>query len=128
MTVPELSLDEQVRELRGALEGAVEVLAAAGYSAERYRFLTEGERASPLWAKARRVWEAVRPEGAFIVRYGSGTRGPERAYTTLEAALAAAVDSVEEGDGCPESIESGGTRLMDRTAILGAWEDRHDPG
>ena len=126
MTVPEPALAERVRELQGALEGAVEVLAGAGYTEERYRLLTEAERVSPVWTRARRAWETARPPASFVVRYGPAARGSERAYATLEAAVAAAVDAVEEGDGA-ESIERAGIRLMDRTAILGVWQDRHDP-
>lgn len=123
-----LEMIEQIRELRAALDGAVEVLEAAGYSQEKYDGLTDGERDSAIWSAVQRAWQAAGAGSEFVLRYSIGGKRGARAYPTCEAALEAALEGLELGEGCPEAIERRGSRLLDSAAILSAWEDRHDPG
>lgn len=126
-----LELIGEVRRLRAALGAATAALEAAGLTPEAYRALPEAERESPRWRAARELWEAAGAgPGAhpFVLRYADGSGRPPRAFPTREAALEAAVEALEMGDGYPEAIEEDGVRLMDCTAILRAWEERHDPG
>lgn len=120
-----LELIGEVRELREALRGVVSVLEEAGFTREAYRALEEAERASPRWRAVRRAWEAGGDAPEYVLRY---TRGEARTFRTPEAALAAAVESLEMNEAYPEAIEVEGTPVMNTAAILRAWEERHDPG
>lgn len=123
-----LEMVEQIRELRAALEGAVQLLEAVGYSRERHDELTNRERDSSAWRAVRRAWEAAGSGSEFVLRYTIGGKSVPRAHPTRKAALEAALEGLELGEGCPEAIEQRGIRVMDSAAILSVWEDRHDPG
>ena len=120
-----LELIGEIRELREALRGVVSVLEEAGFTREAHGMLDEAERGTPAWRAVARAWEACGAAPGCVLRY---TRGPARTFPTPEAALAAAVESLEMNEAYPEAIEVEGTAVMDTAAILRAWEDRHDPG
>lgn len=124
-----LQLVERARELRAGLRGAVEALEGEGYTHAAWEVLTPEEREAPVWRAVRRSWELMAETPAAVLRFSRGGESLTRAFPTPEAALHAAIDTLEMCDGYPEAIESeSGEQLMDTAAILRAWEDRHDPG
>ena len=123
-----VELCQRLRELRGALEGAVTVLDGAGYSLEAYYALDEAERESPTWRAVRRAREACGAWPEYVMRYTRGSQEHSRSFPSRQAALDGAIEVLEMREGYPRAIETGGRHLMDCNAILHAWEDRHDPG
>ena len=123
-----LELVRQLRELRGALEGAVAVLETAGFTLDAYCRLDEVGRESPGWLAVRRAREAIGVWPEYIMRFTSGGREHSRSFSTRQDALAGAIEVIEMREGYPRAIESGGRHLMSGDEILHAWEDRHDPG
>ena len=126
---PVHELASRVRSLRRALLGAIGALEHAGYTVKAYCALDEAERSSPTWRAVRKAWEAAGHGPRYYLRFAPGTPRPMRVYPTRHAALEAAIEALEMCEGYPEAIElEGGARIMDCSAILRAWEDRHDPG
>jgi hypothetical protein len=127
---PQVSVElcQRIRELRGALEGAVAVLDGAGYSLDAYYALDEAQRESPTWKAVRRAREACGAWPEFVMRYARGGQELSRSYPSRQAALDGAIEVLEMREGYPSAIETQGRHLMDCNAILRAWEDRHDPG
>jgi hypothetical protein len=124
-----LRMVEQLREVRGALVAAVGVLERAGYDRARYEQLSEEERGSADWVTMVRCWALVGPAPVYHLRVTHGQQTRERAFPTPEAALAAAIETLEMNDGYPEAITgTGGEMVMGCAEILRAWEERHDPG
>lgn len=127
-TLVTADLEGRLRELRGALEGAVAVLSSAGFSLEAYYALDEQERETPKWRAVRRAREACGAWPEYVMRYTRGGQEHSRSYPSRQAALDGAIEVLEMREGYPSAIEAGGQHLMDCNAILHAWEDRHDPG
>lgn len=124
-----LDLVDELRHLRRTLEGAVAVLHHMGFTTEAYLALDDAERASPLWRAVRRAWETTGGGPEYLLHTTRGAEPEVRIFASREAALDAAIEALEMCEGYPEAIElQGGRRLMDRAAILRAWEERHDPG
>jgi hypothetical protein len=128
---PAIAIDliGNVRTLRHTLSNMSNALEAAGYTHEAYLGLDATERNAPIWRAIREMWETTGKAPRYILRFaGSARRGPST-FTTPEAALEAAIESLEMCEGYPDAIElEGGGRLMDCAAILQAWQERHDPG
>ena len=123
-----LELVRQLRELRGALEGAVAVLESAGYTLDAYCRLDEVGRESPGWLAVRRAREAMGAWPEYVMHFTSGGREHSRSFSTRQEALNGAIEVIEMREGYPRAIETGGRHLMSGDEILHAWEDRHDPG
>jgi hypothetical protein len=123
-----LELIASVRNLRQGLDSAMKALEGAGYTLAAYCALDEAGRNSAIWRAVRQAWEATGQAPKYVLRYARGNHNVA-AYPSHQAALEAAIESLEMCEGYPVAIElEGGTRLMDNAAILQAWGERHDPG
>lgn len=120
---------ENLGSLRRALASAMMALESAGYTLDAYCSLGEEERDAPAWRAVRQAWEATGKGPKYVLHLSRGSRSGVRAFATRQEALEAAIEALEMCEAYPDRIEyEGGARLMDRAAILRAWEERHDPG
>jgi hypothetical protein len=122
---------EEIHRLRDALGSAIKVLAGKGYTPDAYRRLSEGEQRCEPWLTMTRLWKTAgvetEPRSRVVLRFTTDSGRGEHEYPTLQAAVEAAIAEVESGRDYPEGIDVDGRPVLDRSAILREWEERHDP-